>query len=348
VPRAARRTQRSYRGRECGRTSHPVRAPGWDRQAEGAARGREVVAPPRTCRESGRFALLLLGHRDRLMFETLPSAVIAPTVGAGFAVDVFGYLENSTMARAFRGRRPMGNPAFARLSDAELHATISRQVALAGGEVVDLLIAPRPAARVPADMPQRLSRYSASVKKTVATRMLKERIGLHLIQKREAALGTRYTWVLWTREDSHWFAPLRIHHFDVNEVHGKSCGGFGGWNDKVWLMGRKYADTMLSMYSDWLEPRPAPCSLFSEAGRASAPPADFLQAPSIEQFRERVGLLHRVPYRKHPPEKLPTMDSFYQQIPGAESRLCFPVIYSKGCVPKANQTLVDSLDCGGK
>lgn len=300
---------------------------------------------------AGQLALLLMGHRNRLMFETLPAAVIAPTVAAGYAVDVFGYLENSTMAKAFRGRRPMGNPAFVPLGDAELHAAIRERVGRAGGRVVDLRIGPRPHAEVPASMPQRLSRYTESVKQTVATRMRKELLGMELIEQHERLEGTRYTWVMWTREDSHWFAPIDIQRFDVNEVHGKVCGGFGGWNDKVWLMGRQHADAMLRMYSDWLRPEPTACHLITRAtGLVPVAPADFLQAPSVEQFRERVGLLHHVPYRKHPAEDLPTMDSFYQQVPGSSTdwRLCFPKIYAQGCVPKVNQTRVNAMDCSGK
>ena len=143
-------------------------AGGLTRRASERVGGRGLSAAA-----AGRFALLLMGHRYRLMFETLPGAVIAPTAAAGYEVDVFGYLENSTMAKAFRGRRPMGNPAFASLGDTELHATISRLVATAGGRTVDLRIGPRPQARLPDTMPQRLSRYVDSVKQTVATRMLK-------------------------------------------------------------------------------------------------------------------------------------------------------------------------------
>eukprot|EP00966_Prymnesium_polylepis_P213358 4941455-Prymnesium_polylepis.1 len=103
-------------------------------------------------------------------------------------------------------------------------------------------------------------------------------------------------------------------------------------------MGRAHAEPMLSMYADWLAPRASHCTAVSRAaGAVSAPSADFLAAPSVEQFRERVGLLHRVPYRKHPPEDLPTMDSFYQQVGGSDEwRLCFPKIYAQGCVPKVN------------
>lgn len=65
----------------------------WPASSGKADRGKQAEETSR------RFALLILGHRNRLMFETVPAAVISPTVNAGYAVDVFGYLENSSMAK---------------------------------------------------------------------------------------------------------------------------------------------------------------------------------------------------------------------------------------------------------
>ena len=89
---------------------------------------------------------------------------------------------------------------------------------------------------------------------------------------------------------------------------------------------------------------------------------DALSAPSIEQFRARVGALHRVPFRRHPPSALPTMDSYFRTLQPGESdesaaggagqltppgwRLCFPPVYAHGCVPPQNQSAVDQMACG--
>ena len=169
-----------------------------------------------------------------------------------------------------------------------------------------------------------------------------------MVLAHEAAAAKRYAWVLWTREDSHWFAPLQLSNFARNAVHGKACGGFGGWNDKVWLMDREWAVPMLSMYDDFHTDHPAKCQdLGSPAASCSgggcdgAPTVDFLAAPSVEQFRERVGKLRRVPFTKHPPEDLPTMDSYYRAGAAGSWQLCFPRIYARGCVPAANQSAVD-------
>ena len=288
-------------------------------------------------------ALLILGHRSRLMFTTVTSHVVRPVVAVGTSVDVFALLENSTMAKAFRGRRPMGNPEFASLDDGQLAARVSRDVEASGGTVAKIHIGPRPVAQLPANVPERLSRYTEHVKTTVATRFLKENLGLRMVLAHEAAHAKRYEWVLWTREDSHWFAPLQISTFARGAVHGKACGGFGGWNDKVWLMDRAWAPAMLSMYDDFHADHPAKCTNLASVPGTSAVAShvDFLAAPSVEQFRERVGKLRRIPFTKHPPEELPTMDSYYRERGGGDWQLCFPKIYAKGCVPEVNQSNVD-------
>ena len=89
---------------------------------------------------------------------------------------------------------------------------------------------------------------------------------------------------------------------------------------------------------------------------------DALSAPSVEQFRARVGALHRVPFRRHPPAAIPTMDSYYRALqPGERGqseegvgrqlappgwRLCFPPVYAHGCVPPQNQSAVEQMACG--
>ena len=62
------------------------------------------------------------------------------------------------------------------------------------------------------------------------------------------------------------------------------------------------------------------------------------------------GKLFRVPFVKHPPEDIPTMDSYYMHGEhggaGGDSRqLCFPRIYANGCVPRVNQEAVDASSC---
>ena len=68
----------------------------------------------------------------------------------------------------------------------------------------------------------------------------------------------------------------------------------------------------------------------------------------VEQFRERAGRLHRVPFVKHPPEELPTIDSYFAHVAGVNGtkrRLCFPQVYARNCVPRVNQSAVDAMRC---
>ena len=113
-------------------------------------------------------------------------------------------------------------------------------------------------------------------------------------------------------------------------------------------MDRRWASVMLSMYDELHADAPAHCVDLAAADRAGAAPAsDFLAAPSVEQFRARVGRLRRVPFVKHPPEQLPTMDSYYARAAGGGGgwTRCFPRVYARGCVPAANQSAVDAMSC---
>ena len=85
----------------------------------------------------------------------------------------------------------------------------------------------------------------------------------------------------------HALDPLHALHAIRRPPSGFGCGGRRTQllprPSQVWLMGREHADTMLSMYTDWLETRPSLCSRLTRAGATPAPPADFLQvtAPSL-------------------------------------------------------------------
>ena len=96
------------------------------------------------------------------------------------------------------------------------------------------------------------------------------------------------------------------------------------------------------------QPQPPPLQQQQEQQEQQHAWLDALSAPSVEQFRARVGALHRVPFRRHPPAAIPTMDSYYREKGsssgggGSDWMLCFPKIYAKGCVPAADQTRVDT------
>ena len=38
------------------------------------------------------------------------------------------------------------------------------------------------------------------------------------MEQDEAQRGVRHDWVLWTREDAHWFAPLELHRFEADQL----------------------------------------------------------------------------------------------------------------------------------
>ena len=203
--------------RLCGRPS-PMLAPIDGRRSAAMA----AAATHGATSASRGLALVLLGHRAPLMFDTVPDRVIAPLVADGTPVDFFALLENSTMARAFRGRRPLGTPALAELSDEELKQHLASAVHGAGGNVATLRIGPRPLVTLP-DFPWRLSRcaqplerprvraarpparprarilsadpgarrYTEAVKMTVAARFAKEGLGWQIVEAYEQTRGAK-------------------------------------------------------------------------------------------------------------------------------------------------------------
>ena len=50
---------------------------------------------------ASNIAVMVLGHRRRLLFDTIATRVVAPSVQQGHAVTVFAYLENGTMATPY-------------------------------------------------------------------------------------------------------------------------------------------------------------------------------------------------------------------------------------------------------
>ena len=181
--------------------------------------------------------------------------------------------------------------------------------------------------------------YSDYVRQTVATCLRKEQLGLRMIARHERRRGSRYAWILLLREDSHWFGPLQLHRFAPGRVHGKRCNSFGGWNDKLWLIAREHADTMLGMYDDLHAEHAASCALRGVLRGASLQVDSLGATPRVEKFRQRIGELRGVPYVTHSACALPSVDAYFDRNSSSSSsgnspRRCFPTTYAKGCVPE--------------
>ena len=172
-------------------------------------------------------AVLILGHRTRLLLDTVLEHVIGATVQQGQPpATLFAYLENETMATPFlsAGGNIHGHPRYRGLSDTQLRATIAQQTREAGGRVGGLLIAPPPAAAFPdgAWAAMRLFHYTdARIKQTVAVALKKELVGYGMVAAHERRRGARFDWLLLLREDAHFFAPLQLARFTPHAVHGK-------------------------------------------------------------------------------------------------------------------------------
>lgn len=190
----------------------------------------------------------MLGHRRRLLLDSVLTHVIGASARQGHAPSLFLYLENGTMATPFlsQGGQIIGHPGFRGLSDALLRQRIARLTRAAGGRVGALLLAPPPAASFPNGSwaSWRMFHYDERIRQTVVVALKKELIGHQLIVADERRSGRQHDWVLLLREDAHFFGPLELSRFQPGAVHGKGCARYGGWNDHLWLIGREHAVTV--------------------------------------------------------------------------------------------------------
>jgi hypothetical protein len=79
-----------------------------------------TTAPVRRTSRSRALAVLMLGHRQRLLFDTTAKHVIGATAADGHSPTFFAYLENGTMQTTYlrQGRAILSHPY--RRSDATL------------------------------------------------------------------------------------------------------------------------------------------------------------------------------------------------------------------------------------
>lgn len=150
---------------------------------------------------SAALAVLMLGHRQRLVFSSIPGHVIAPSVRRGYAVTFFAILEAGPMRRpwALPGAIIV-NPLYGSLSDADLTAKLGTSVRAAGGTVgsIDIgthvLGAPAGSIRAPRTAWARLRMYSYphAVVDTVAVCLRKEQLGYEALVRYERGARMRH------------------------------------------------------------------------------------------------------------------------------------------------------------
>jgi len=171
-------------------------------------------------------AALLLGHRDRLAFDSVLPRVIEVNVRQGHRVAVFAYLETGIMPSPYLKYTTsmsgstgslQGHPTFRTMSSAVLRETLERKVRQAGGRVGAIVLDPSPPdARFPSapsndpnlphasDWPRwRLLLYDERIRRTIAIVLKKELMAYRLILHDEEAQHKRYDWILFMREDAH-------------------------------------------------------------------------------------------------------------------------------------------------
>ena len=324
---------------------------GWTEKWMGDLECRECICDQinhtrtTTAERGGRnLAVLILGHRKRLAFDSLLPRVIEVNVRQGHRVAVFIYLETGSMAAPYVDYAVgevgslQSHPAFRDLSPAVLRETLGRKVRQAGGHVGAIVLDPSPPdARFPSETSDgsnsshasnwprwRLFSYDDRIRRTVAIVLKKELMAYRLILHDEEARKERYDWVLLMREDAHWLRPFNLSAFEPGYVHGKDCATYGGWNDHVYLIWREFAEPMLSSYLElhtprrlnrcWLRPGSRAGTLTSSsewkstrhinASSSKGVLTDALACVNSEQWRQRIGTLFGIPFQGHPAEEL--------------------------------------------
>ena len=132
---------------------------------------------------------MLLGHRRRLLFDTVATQIVGPSVEQGHLVTVFAYLENGTMAMPYlsAGGSIQEHPNYRGLTDAQLRAKVAEMVRGSGGRIGSILIGPPPAASFPTApwAAWRMFHYDDTIRQTVAVALKKEWIAYQLLALHE-------------------------------------------------------------------------------------------------------------------------------------------------------------------
>merc|ERR1712187_1058757 len=131
--------------------------------------------------------------------------------------------------------------------------------------------------------------------------------------EREKADQSQYSFVLVTRDDDHWLAPLDLPSFATDPtffshtLYYKNCKTWGGVNDKTLLFGRAAAERILfRIYTDFWS---------HNDNESIGSTLNAEMTLKLYALREGVRLLP-VDF-----SRIPTMDSVYMQV-GARTWLC--------------------------
>mmetsp|Transcript_145507 Transcript_145507/g.466316 ORF Transcript_145507/g.466316 Transcript_145507/m.466316 type:complete len:468 (+) Transcript_145507:28-1431(+) len=209
-------------------------------------------------------AIVIVGLRERLLFNKTLEHVIRRSVEEGFVVHVYMALVDKGNGAHWRPERKRGieDPMFSNLSHSAFQQRLSQWVRQAGGCLMCVLNYPgsEPVEPLPTggDMDGRLTQYlprSSKIGRNVLRTLGSRETLWNVTLENEKQLGRNYTLAMWTRPDSYWFgnitspADLLSKNHSSTTVWTQDCKSAAGLNDKSAILGRQAAGIMFKAYS---------------------------------------------------------------------------------------------------
>lgn len=184
----------------------------------------------------------MTGRLSSLSFNSTGFGLVRPNTRAGHHVDIFtslsngGFNCNSSWGKAF-AQPPVDWPT--------IKADFGRIIWQSGGRLVRMQI--RKQIKIHEfDEEDRFFQWKKKKMKSQKCAVYQQHFnkynGFRLMQEEEVRTGLLYDFVMHVREDSFWLKEMKpIHHFSDSAVSTKGCLRFGGINDKVAVVPRKFA-----------------------------------------------------------------------------------------------------------
>lgn len=289
---------------------------------------------PRILDGTEHLAVLLTGTRDRLMLAPLLTHVLAPSISAGYKVDVYLRLVARTEGRSNGDRgakapaRYMESPSLANLPAHIFTEHVREAVEATGARAmhVELLNEPETLDPFPsvAARRNRISQYSpydsnstkaAGLGRSILRRFLSSKLLWHAAQIKEATDKFTYKWVLWLREDGYWLSPLQLQFFPQEEgLYTRNCHTEWGVSDKALLMTRVAAPVLLGAYDAWYNSS-----------------AEILDVKNPEMFMLALAMLGEVKTYPVPFQRLPVTDAMFFSTGQGQIDICLKKSYVHGC-----------------
>mmetsp|Transcript_145509 Transcript_145509/g.466324 ORF Transcript_145509/g.466324 Transcript_145509/m.466324 type:complete len:426 (+) Transcript_145509:28-1305(+) len=224
----------------------------------------EEVKCSHTDKQQRSIAVVIVGLRERLLFNKTLEHVIRRSVEEGFVVHVYMALVDKGNGAHWRPERKRGieDPMFSNLSHSAFQQRLSQWVRQAGGCLMCVLNYPgsEPVEPLPTggDMDGRLTQYlprSSKIGRNVLRTLGSRETLWNVTLENEKQLGRNYTLAMWTRPDSYWFgnitspADLLSKNHSSTTVWTQDCKSAAGLNDKSAILGRQAAGIMFKAYS---------------------------------------------------------------------------------------------------